>query len=135
MGTKYTTNAQQLWAKSFKDAPGAAGLLLDVADEKIASGVLEPLEDAVAAGVKTYLTLGLERIQGQMGQFAKFAGDLADDPEAAVSFILAKADEAIEAGAAEPLMDTVAAIAKPYAVTALAAQQAKLAAVQIAAED
>lgn len=136
MGTKYETTAQELGASAFKDAAKASRLLLDIVDHKVDSKVLEPLEDGVAEGIRNYIEIGLARIQAQAGAFAKFGGDLADDAEAAVTFILQKADEAIEAGAAgEPLMDTVAQLAKPYAIEALKHQQDRLAAIKIIAED
>lgn len=131
----YKTNAQALVSAMAKDAPTAAKLLLDIADEKIEGGVLEPIEDALTGALETYLAQVLARVQAEAGVYAKFFGDCADDAPAAVTFLLAKGDELINAGAMEPMMDALMAIAAPYLTEALAAQQAKLAAVEIAAED
>lgn len=131
----YQTNAQELAASAFKDAPKAATLLTDIADEQINLGAMEPIEDAAMAALKPYLTGALAKVQEEMGVYAQFAGDMADNPEGAVDFLLGKIDEMVEAGSMEPLMDSVAQMARPFLVNALAAQQAKLAAVAITAED
>lgn len=135
MTGEYKTNAQELLASLLKDPEKGSKLLLDIIDEKINSGVLEKLEDNVAAGLREYLQKGLEKIQAESGVFGKFAGDLVNDADAAISFIIQKADEAIDAPGVEVPTDMILQIAKPYGVTALQHQQERLAKIEITAED
>lgn len=132
---EYTVNAKQAGAALFKDASAASKMLLDIVDDKIHAGALEPIEDAVAAAVQGYLAQILAKVQDDMGPYGKFAGDVFDDADAAVAFLLAQGDELVKAGSMEPLMDAAASLAQPYLVAALRAKQAKLAAVTITAED
>ena len=135
MGREYQTNAQALGANLFKDPAAAAALLCDIADEQINAGALEPVEDAVEAILKQYVEAALASIQKKMGKYSKFAGDGFDDPEAAVDFILAEIDYLVNVKQIEPFLDAASVMARGYLIEALTAQQAKLAAVAIAAED
>lgn len=60
---------------------------------------------------------------------------LLGDPEKAADLILDVGDELIDAGKMEALSDGVKVLLQPYLVTVLASLQAKLAAVEITAED
>jgi hypothetical protein len=130
----YKTNAQEVFAALGKDPEKAAKLLLDVIDEKIEGGVLEPIEDALKVALASYLAQLIARVQTEAGAYAKLFGDLADDPTAAVTFLLAKGDELINGGAMEPMIDGLAAVAQPFLIEGLSGLQEKLAAAEIAAE-
>lgn len=134
-GTDYSVSAQAAWAKTFKDAPGASKILLDVLDEQLTIEALEPVEDAIAGAVEAVLAQTLANVQAKMGKYAKFAGDLADDADAATDFLIAEADAMVNAGALELPMDMAMSVLKPYIVKALEAQQLRLAEVQFPAED
>lgn len=131
----YQTNAAELMSALGKDPETAAKLLLDLIDERINSGLMEPIEDLALEKLLPYLTRTLENIQAEAGPFAKFFGDLADDPDAAVAFLLGRGDALVNSAALEPLVDSVARTAQPILVAGLAAQQEKLRSFELTAED
>lgn len=135
MGPKYETNVQELGAALFTDAGRAARLTLDVVDDHIDSGKLEPIEDAVAEAARAYLEHGLRQLQERGGTLAKFAGDVCNDAEAAVDAIIDAAEQRITDRRLAPLAAGAAELVRPYLVQALAAKQRAMAAATITAED
>lgn len=135
MGPKYETNVQELGAAVFKDAEKAADVVLDVVDARVQSGKLEPLEDAVTDSLKSYAEGAFAELQERAGVYGKFAGDVFDDAEGAVDFLLSLAQARVASGRLAPLVAGASALLRPTLVDLLEAKQAALAGVKIEAED
>lgn len=62
----YQTNAREVLAYLFTDAPKAADLLLDIGDELIDAGRMEALADGVKEMLEPYLTTVLQALQDKL---------------------------------------------------------------------